>query len=406
MDMIKKIAIVHTDFRLYWHSRLQALSSYLKEKQVELHIVEISGKGSPYNFDKMQKNSQMLWRQLFEEDEMESIDPKLARKAVVRALDDIRPDIVLSGAIAFPSGAASILWAWQNKRPLVVFDNARLEDVQRPWHVNFIKKKLYSMVDAMVIPAPSHIETFTYFGLSEKQLFFGINCIDNAFFDQCNNDASIEKDHILVDKRYILAIGRQVKKKNWTELLKAFMDIAEMQEMTDWHLVFIGNGPDHQKLIDIAGTQRDRRIHFRDYKTQMELCTYYGRAEALILPSLYGETWGLVVNEAMASGLPVIVSKKCGCSKTLVLEGKNGYLLDPDSRADMKNVLLRFAALPEAKRIEMGRASKDIIAEWGLERFCNGVWDACEFVHNKGKKNGSPAGKLLSLFWNGRYRPT
>lgn len=404
--MVKSIAIVHTDFRLYWPSRLNALHDYLKKKGIGFIVVEVSGKGSPYSFDSTSHEKGLDWVQLFADKAIEDIPPDVACIAVINKLQELEPDMVLSGAIAFPSGAGAVRWCMDNGKPVIVFDNARLEDVPRARHVDWIKKQVYSHVDAMVIPAPSHMASFEYFGFSSQQLFFGINCVDNDFFSGKTAERSSRPESLPGGEPYFLAIGRQVPKKNWLALLEAFKAVAETPVCRKWHLLFIGEGPEHRRLLDSAGSLVNSRVHFLPFKSQQELPAYYGSAGALVLPSLYGETWGLVVNEAMASGLPVLVSKKCGCADTLVEEGVNGYVFDPDDQADIEGILLKFAGLMPEKRTEMGKASKALVADWGLERFCDGMWQAATFASSRKKRKGSLAGRIILQFWKGRYRPT
>ena len=85
--------------------------------------------------------------------------------------------------------------------------------------------------------------------------------------------------------------------------------------------MFVGDGQEGRKIENEP--DRCPGIYAVGTKTSEELCLYYGLASALVMPS-DTETWGLVVNEAMASGLPVIVSKGCGCATSLVQDGKNG----------------------------------------------------------------------------------
>jgi glycosyltransferase involved in cell wall biosynthesis len=406
--MIKRIVIVHTDFRLYWPSRLKALNAYIKKMgDLDLSIVEVSGKGSPYSFDESGMDNSISWTRLFTDKKIEDINPKDIVREVTKKLDEIKPDIVLAGAMAFPAGAAGVRWGVNNNTPVVVFDNARLEDVPRAWYIDMIKKSLYSCVDAVLIPAPSHDPTYEYFGFSKQQIFYGLNCIDNSFFK--NNTANADNpglQNLNPMKPYLLALGRQVSKKNWKLLINAFTEIAEFPEMKSLNLAFIGDGPEHDELVSLSGNMLNKRIFFLPFKKQDEIVPYYTNAEALVLPSLYGETWGLVVNEAMAAGLPVLVSDRCGCSETLVKDGKNGYKYNPEKQDDIENILLKFASHTPAEKQEMGRCSEVIIDEWGLNTFCEGMWKAIQYVGNKKKSKGSLIGRVITNVWNGRYRPT
>jgi glycosyltransferase involved in cell wall biosynthesis len=404
--MVSKIAIVHTDFRLYWPARLIALSEYLMYRGIKLSVIEISGQGSPYSFAKTEKKEKIEWFCLFTDTAMEKISSADAVHEVLYKLDEIQPDVIVAGAIAFPSGAASVRWAVKNKRPIVIFDDARLEDVPRGALVNYVKRSIYSNVDAMFIPAPSHSDTYRYFGFTTEQLYFGVNCIDNDFFaKELEGDKNLVPDEIR-KKPYYLAVGRQIEKKNWIVLLRAFKRIVDHPSLKSWALVFIGDGPEHNKLVEEAAELNNDRIYFLPFKNQSELRSFYRNASALVLPSLYGETWGLVVNEAMAAGLPVLVSRKCGCAATLVHNDDNGMVFDPENEKMIASVLEQFASLDKSDRLAMASASKVIISKLDLECFCEGAWSAISYAISSKKHQYNIIGRIILKLWNGRYRPT
>jgi len=125
---------------------------------------------------------------------------------------------------------------------------------------------------------------------------------------------------------------------------------------------------------------------FRQYD---ELPIYYAHATAFIHASSV-EQWGLVVNEAMACGLPVLVSQACGCVPELVHEGVNGFTFLPGDVDGLAELLGKLACDRLACQ-EMGKQSKRIVSDWGLQRFAKGFWDA---VHTA--ENGAP--KRISYF--------
>jgi glycosyltransferase involved in cell wall biosynthesis len=90
------------------------------------------------------------------------------------------------------------------------------------------------------------------------------------------------------------------------------------------------------------------------------------------------EQWGLVVNEAMAAGLPVLVSDRCGCAPDLVEVGVNGFTFDPCGVEELAGLMQRVAAMTDGQRDAMGRASQRIIADWGPERFADGLMQAVQ----------------------------
>jgi len=145
-----------------------------------------------------------------------------------------------------------------------------------------------------------------------------------------------------------------------------------------WSLVLLGDGPlksDLCHLISDLGLQHS--VLLPGFKQYPDLPAYYGLASAFIHASTT-EQWGLVVNEAMASGLPVLVSNRCGCAQDLVREGVNGFTFDPYNVEEMANVMLRLTETPKHRLTEMGDASRQLISAWGPERFARGLHDAAE----------------------------
>ena len=143
----------------------------------------------------------------------------------------------------------------------------------------------------------------------------------------------------------------------------------------------------------------------RPFVSQEELCKYYALASAVVLPSSFGETWGLVVNEAMAAGLPVLVSDQCGCADSLVEHGKNGYLFSPKNKSALIEVLQRFMNKDSDERIAMGKRSIEIISEWSLDRFSQAAWQAIEHAQKNPVRKKSFIDSLIIANWKGRYRP-
>ena len=158
-----KIVFLHTDFRVYWVPRLTELYLFLKKQQHSLFVVEVAGKGSPYSFSSVCGNMSD-WHILFPDHDIKSISSRVAQKAILAKLDEISPDIVFAGAIAYVSGMSAIKWCRKHHVPVVIFDNARESDVPRSKFVNFIKREIYANVDAVLIPAPSHIPFYNFLG--------------------------------------------------------------------------------------------------------------------------------------------------------------------------------------------------------------------------------------------------
>lgn len=395
-----RIVFAHTDFRIYWPARMKALNSFLTARGISFEVVEIAGGGSPYSFEKKNNLRPSYWHCIFPDRSMEKIKSIEANIALRNKLDELNPDIVFAGAIAFPSGAGAVRWAVENKKRVVIFDNARLQDVPRTRITNFIKKQVYKNVDAVLCPAQAWNRTFNYFGFDNNQIFHGLNVVDNEFW---SNGSKNDRKEAL--GQYFLSIGRQVEKKNFLFLLKSYKQYCIKSDSPS-PLCLVGSGPERKSLEEYVEKHNLKKVRFLQFASQAELKNIYGNAKCFILPSKYGETWGLVVSEAMASGLPVLVSDQVGCASTLVKNGYNGFTFATDKLNGLADLMLKIDRLPADELSKMGAGSLDIINDWGLERFCAGVSEAVDYVNQRDIKKSDPLSMILIKLWKGRYRPT
>jgi glycosyltransferase involved in cell wall biosynthesis len=113
-------------------------------------------------------------------------------------------------------------------------------------------------------------------------------------------------------------------------------------------------------------------VKFAGLKTSSETTPYYAFAKCFILPSTR-EPWGLVVNEAMASGLPVLVSERCGCAEDLVDPRRNGFLFNPTQDGDLTGRMMYMSTLDQSALDAMGRRSREIIAVYSPEQWASEV---------------------------------
>lgn len=179
-----------------------------------------------------------------------------------------------------------------------------------------------------------------------------------------------------------LCVARLIDEKNLSVLIDAFAAFTEQTPKSKRVLQIAGYGPNRaalQEQIDRLGlSDRVRLLGKVDYAEMPKL---YAGALALILPSR-SETWGLVVNEAMAAGLPVLVSTACGCTEDLVEHGCNGYVFDHDDEAVIVDALRRLDSTPGLAEA-MGCRSLKIIADWNLDRFVAGALTAAATAQRK-----------------------
>jgi glycosyltransferase involved in cell wall biosynthesis len=403
-----RVVITHTDLRLYWPARIAALQEALTRRGDQLFIVEIAGKGSPYSFCGNEPTGSIRnWIRLFPDARMEDLSPVQASQALVGALNNLYPDVVLAGGIAYPSGAAAVYWAKSRQKSVIIFDDVRPSDVPRGRLVEWIKRMIYGQVDAVLCPAEPWVEGLMGWGFRREQIFFGVDTVDNDFW---NNNSVSEGMEVLPGgaqwpSSFFLAVGRQIGVKNFSFLLQVYekyrLVVGADRALP---LVFVGEGPERSALEGFVRMRRLKHVHFFPFVSAARLRVFYQRAAALVLPST-SETWGLVVNEAMAAGLPVLVSDACGCSPVLLKEGMNGYGFSPEKPDELLDALLGFTLQSVGERAAMGEESHRLIQPWGLGRFVRGCLQAVDFsMVNRKTCRSAPVWFLLKN-WKGRYRP-
>jgi glycosyltransferase involved in cell wall biosynthesis len=144
-------------------------------------------------------------------------------------------------------------------------------------------------------------------------------------------------------------------------------------------LVYLGDGILRKSLEDYAKEKGLKDVYFLGFKNQTELSKYYALADIFVLPSGIGETWGLVVNEAMCFSLPIIVSDMVGCAKDLVKNGENGFIFKTGDINELTECLLKLLQEPELRE-KMGKRSLEIISRWSYKEDVVAILRTVEYV--------------------------
>lgn len=163
-----------------------------------------------------------------------------------------------------------------------------------------------------------------------------------------------------MDKKIAIAVGRFIPLKRYDYLLNAWKKIDD-----ECCLLLIGGGPELEKYQAIIRETGLKNVIIEGFHPPQELYEYYKAADAFIHPSSY-DVWGLVVNEAMANGLPVVVSNHCIAGLELVEEGKNGYLF-PMGEEEVAIEKLSLILRDEKTRRNMSLEGIQIIQEYTIE---------------------------------------
>ena len=158
------------------------------------------------------------------------------------------------------------------------------------------------------------------------------------------------------NRKIILAVGQFIYRKGFDVLLRVAIHLGD-----DYAIYIVGDQPT-QDYLDIIHDNSIKNVYFVGFKTKDELKSYYLAADIFVLPTRE-DIWGLVINEAMAFGLPVITTDKCNAGLELVRNGINGYLITTDSEAELKEAIIKTAREAEF----LGKNALNIIRNYTIE---------------------------------------
>ncbi len=250
-----------------------------------------------------------------------------------------------------------------------------------------VKRRIVQQFDAALCGGIPHRSYLEELGMLPDRIFDGCDVVDNEYFEQGADKVRQAPDRyrpvvgLGSGQPFFLASARFIKRKNINGLLRAYASYrlglkCRGEAEHPWGLVILGGGAERDALESVVRSEGIQGVCFAGFRQIDQLPVYYGLAGAFIHPALQDE-WGLVVNEAMAAGLPVIVSNRCGCAPDLVLENKNGFTFDPQDVGKLAHLMTLFSSGRVDARA-MGVASREHIKGWGLERFVHGLWGSLQ----------------------------
>jgi glycosyltransferase involved in cell wall biosynthesis len=304
----------------------------------------------------------------------------LLNRGVASALSSFTPDVVLCGGYNYVASWQALLWARMHHVPFLLWSESNLQDIRRGHAiVEFMKREFLSHCSGFVVPGQSAGEYLRARKIKDESIFVAPNAVDNELFAtaaaETRRHAAIQRAELGLSERYFLFVGRLVREKGVFELLSAYAKLnKEIREQVG--LVFVGDGAEREQLEAIASTISPGMVRFAGFAQRELLSSFYALAEVLILPT-YTDPWGLVVNEAMACGLPVIVSHVAGCAADLVKENWNGLLIPPRDEASLADAMERIASQREL-RARMSANSSERISQYSPETWSLGIVRALE----------------------------
>jgi 1,2-diacylglycerol 3-alpha-glucosyltransferase len=370
-----QVAVLWIDWYAYHLARFAALCEQpeLKGSVVGLEMVGGTGVHTGLKFREEVPESMPVIT-LFPQGDWGRISKWKLASAIWKHLNRLNPSTVfVPGYYTLPALAAA-LWSKGKRRRSVLMTESTEADHQRTWWRELLKKILIrSLFDWAIAGGKAHRRYLEKLGFRPERIARFYDIVDNYLFrsrTQAERIRSRAHDFGLPD-HFFLFVGRLAEEKNVDGLLAAYLNYRHGGGTKS--LVFVGGGPLEGRLRQMVSESAFAPdIYFEGLKNSKELSPYYAFADCFVLPSTR-EPWGLVVNEAMAAGLPVLVSKACGCAEDLVIEGGNGFSFDPANRQELVDRLHAVENLSAAESRAMGRHSWEVISHYSPEAWAGEV---------------------------------
>jgi glycosyltransferase involved in cell wall biosynthesis len=246
----------------------------------------------------------------------------------------------------------------------------------------FVRKRLMTLLYTQLCSACLPIGTrnkqfYLAHGVNEAKLFTVPYAVDNDYFTPTSESATERSSvraalNLPSNKPLVLFVSKLMQRKRPMDLLLAFQRVRHAG--IDAALAFVGSGEQEGALKEYVRQEQLPDVHFFGFRNQSELPKFYSVADVFVLPS-ENEPWGLVINEVMCAGIPVIASNDIGAVEDLVRHGENGFTYDAGDIDTLTEYLSQVLGAPEI-RARMGEASRRIIAQWDYERCVLGIKQA------------------------------
>lgn len=292
---------------------------------------------------------------------------------IYRLLDELQPQVLLCFGWGDLCSLASLTWAKANGRRTIVSSDSNRDDLPRAQHKEFVKARILNTFDLAWAAGGNSAAYLETLGFSHDRIYTGgLDTVDIDYFENgalaARTQGEILRAAMALPQRFFLCVARLSPEKNLHRLLQAYARYRAQIGVKAWDLVLVGDGPLRAALeAQAAELSVYNHVHFRGFAGYSDLPPYYGLADAFVLASVK-DTWAVVVNEAAAAHLPLLISTRAGSCEELVRDGENGFCFNP---WDMDDLAAKMAWLAGDMfdLAAMGLRSREIVQGHGPEAY-------------------------------------
>jgi glycosyltransferase involved in cell wall biosynthesis len=370
-----KLAIIFANYGPYHVARVAAATKFAEHRSWEIIGIELAREEKEYPWQVESNKLSFNLYSVINNRELEKVPFVKLLGKLYFLLNSLQPNVVAISGYSRPTMLATLLWCFLYRRHIILFSDSKEDDAPRNWLTEFFKSLIVKRYQAALIAGKPHGRYLVKLGMPSEAIFYGYDVVGNEDY----HPDKIRHLPKPIAKSYFLAINRFVAKKNLPFLLNAYASYRQATNQEAWDLVLCGDGelrPQLEQQIARLGIQE--YVHLPGFLQQEQLLPYFAHAECFIHASVQ-EQWGLVVNEAMAAGLPVLVSNCCGCFEDLIIEGVNGFGFDPTNQKQLTDIMLKVSS-GEVNLEKMGQAALEHIQKFSPDYFAQGLMQAVGYA--------------------------
>jgi len=304
---------------------------------------------------------------------------------VWREIRSGRYDVLWLHGYGYLACVIAFLAARSMRMPILFRGETHLRLARSGWRRRIrdqILKWGFARVDAFLAIGSQNLDYYRQMGIAAECIHIVPYAVDNQRFITMAAIANGHRDSRRAQLGFtsgvpvVLYASKLVERKHPQTLIRA---ISRLQRRgKEVGLCMVGSGPMENALRELAVTLQVKNIHFLGFRNQSELPSIYAACDVFVLAA-ESEPWGLVVNEVMCAGLPVIVSDELGCAADLVQSGRNGWTVPAGDDIALAEAIGHQVADPATCR-RMGQASLARIENWGFAECKQGLMAAIQRV--------------------------
>ena len=242
----------------------------------------------------------------------------------------------------------------------------------------------YRFVDRFLAIGSANRDYYRSLGVPEEKIFDVPYTVDNERFiaaAQLTAEQRLavrQQFGLPADRLVVLYASKFMPRKHPDDVIRAVAQLRDEGVIAS--LLFVGTGEMESELRSLVIEHKlQDAVYFGGFVNQAELPKVYAASDVFVLPA-ENEPWGLIVNEVMCAGVPIVVAEEVGCVPDLVRDGESGLLMQAGNVASLTTALRRLLT-NQAERSAMGRKCLEIIDTWNYERCRVGIVAATESIH-------------------------